>query len=109
MSVVLGRGSTRTVHTLVMEAFVGPAPKGQEVRHLDGDPSNNRLGNLAYGSRSQNLRDNKWQGKPRKLAIEDVRAIKFRLSTGERGLGRLFGVSRATIAAIKSGRTHNDV
>lgn len=31
----------RLVHRLVMEAFVGPCPEGMEVRHLDGDASNN--------------------------------------------------------------------
>lgn len=45
------------VHRLVMLAFVGPRPEGQEVRHLDGDPTNNRLGNLAYGTPSENSYD----------------------------------------------------
>lgn len=49
--------TTLTVHRLVMAAFVGPCPDGKEVRHLDGDPANNRLGNLAYGSRSENAHD----------------------------------------------------
>lgn len=46
-----------TVHRVVMTAFVGPPPCGQEVRHLDGDPGNNRLSNLAYGTRAENMRD----------------------------------------------------
>jgi hypothetical protein len=47
----------RLVHRLVMEAFVGPCPEGQEVRHLDGHPANNRLENLAYGTRQDNMLD----------------------------------------------------
>lgn len=45
------------VHRLVMRAFVGPCPEGQEVRHLDGDSSNCSLENLTYGTHSENERD----------------------------------------------------
>lgn len=45
------------VHSAVMLAFVGPRPNGLEVRHLDGNPKNNSLENLAYGTRSQNHLD----------------------------------------------------
>ena len=44
-------------HRLVMFAFVGPCPPGQEVRHLDGDKLNPSLDNLVYGTRSENMRD----------------------------------------------------
>jgi hypothetical protein len=44
-------------HQLVMLAFVGPCPEGMEVRHLDGNPSNNRLENLAYGTSKENAAD----------------------------------------------------
>jgi HNH endonuclease len=40
-----------------MTAFVGPPPSGQEIRHLDGNPANDHLYNLAYGTRSQNQKD----------------------------------------------------
>ncbi len=42
------------VHVLVLEAFVGPRPPGQEVRHLDGDSSRSVLSNLAWGTKSEN-------------------------------------------------------
>jgi hypothetical protein len=48
---------TRTVHSLVAEAFLGPRPPGLEVRHLDGDPPNCRLSNLIYGTREENMQD----------------------------------------------------
>lgn len=50
-------GRSRKVHQLVMEAFVGPRPSGQEVLHRDGDKSNNALTNLRYGTRSENRLD----------------------------------------------------
>lgn len=48
---------TRSVHSLVAEAFLGPRPEGQEVRHLDGNGMNNDVSNLVYGTRQQNQRD----------------------------------------------------
>src|SRR5688572_33310467 len=45
------------LHWLVAAAFLGLCPEGMEVRHLDGNPANNRLTNLAYGTRSDNAFD----------------------------------------------------
>lgn len=45
------------LHRLVMEAFVGPRPPGMVIRHLDGNPRNNRLDNLAYGTPAENSAD----------------------------------------------------
>lgn len=38
----------RYVHWLVAAAFLGPRPEGHEVAHLNGDPTDNQLSNLAY-------------------------------------------------------------
>lgn len=48
---------TFLIHQLVLLAFRGPCPEGQEIRHLDGDPTNNCLSNLRYGTRSENVCD----------------------------------------------------
>lgn len=45
------------VHQLVALAFIGPCPPGQEVRHGRGGPADNRLVNLCYGTRSENMLD----------------------------------------------------
>jgi hypothetical protein len=47
---------TYFVHQLVMLAFVGPCPEGEEVRHLDGSRGNT-LTNLRYGTRRENAQD----------------------------------------------------
>jgi hypothetical protein len=52
-----GRARTRKVHRLVAEAFLGPRPKGQVIRHGLGGPSDNRLVNLCYGTPAQNKAD----------------------------------------------------
>jgi len=45
------------VHRLVLAAHYGPPSEGQVARHLDGNPKNNVLGNLAWGSVQENTRD----------------------------------------------------
>lgn len=52
-----GTRRNRSVHSLVAEAFIGPCPDGQEVRHKNGDRTDPRVSNLCYGTRSENLRD----------------------------------------------------
>jgi len=52
-----GHPRTMTVHRVVMLAFVGERPAGRETRHLDGDPANNRLTNLAWGTKAKNMAD----------------------------------------------------
>lgn len=60
--VYLGRHHRWDVHRLVAHVFHGPCPPGQEVRHLDGDSSNNNATNLAYGTRHQNMADARRHG-----------------------------------------------
>jgi hypothetical protein len=55
-------GATRTtyIHELVLKAFVGARPVTQErgeIRHLDGDKTNNTLENLRYGTIRENVED----------------------------------------------------
>lgn len=52
-----GHRTDRTLHKVVAEAFLGPRPAGQDIRHLDGNKLNCALSNLAYGTRSENELD----------------------------------------------------
>ena len=47
----------RTIHSLVMETFVGPREKGTEVCHNNGVRTDNRLTNLRYGTSTENNLD----------------------------------------------------
>jgi hypothetical protein len=49
-----GRRIRYRVHRLVMEAFVGPAPEGMQVNHLNGRKTDNRLVNLEYVTSAEN-------------------------------------------------------
>lgn len=64
-TVCLGRGNTRTLHSLVAEAFVGPCPPGEEVRHKDDNRRNPEWDNLEYGTRGDNVQD-MWNRNPGK-------------------------------------------
>lgn len=68
------RQTTRRVHVLVLEAFVGPRPDGQYARHLNGEPSDNRLANLAWGTLVENAADQ---------FVHGTRAHKFNEATME--------------------------
>lgn len=51
------RKRTRSVHLLVLEAFVGPCPEGLEGCHANDVKSDNRLTNLRWDTRSANTYD----------------------------------------------------
>ncbi|AWY05488.1 HNH endonuclease [Gordonia phage Morrissey] len=57
-----GRYFHAWVHRLVLEAFVGPCPSGMETRHLNGNPKDNRLENLVWGTSAENSQDTKNHG-----------------------------------------------
>lgn len=55
--------NTVRIHTLVMEAFVGPRPPDMYVLHRNGDPMDPRLTNLRYGTPSENMEDARRHGR----------------------------------------------
>ena len=52
-----GKRATLFVHVLVLTAFVGPRPAGQEGCHGNGIRTDNRLVNLRWDTRSENQKD----------------------------------------------------
>lgn len=111
---IIARRKKLFVHQAVLFAFVGRRPIGLETRHLDGDPTNNRLGNLQWGTKTENMRDKQLHGtQPRgetagTAKLTDSQVYEMRDLAGSmsyREMGRRFGVShtaaRRAVLGIK--------
>lgn len=103
-----GRRVNRTVASLVAQEFIGPRPEGQEVRHWNGVRTDNRLGNLSYGTSRENKEDARRHGTlpvgeqngRARLTREQVMDMRVRVAGGEpqSTFVKLYGVSSATIS-----------
>ena len=109
-----GRMVSKAVHALVLLAFMGPPPEGQETRHLDSDPRNCALSNLRYGTRAENAADRERNGtaprgekNPRaKLTVADVVDIRAMsaMHISYKRIASTFGVSVSHVWRILSGQ-----
>ena len=108
------RGVTRTVHSLVADAFIGPCPCGEQVRHVDGNRLNVSHQNLCYGTPVDNRADSERHGtairgskyKNAKLSEAKARTIRsLKGKVSQSALAKLYGVSQSAIQAIHDGRT----
>jgi hypothetical protein len=95
------------VHHAVLLTYVGPRPDGHEGRHLNDDPTDNRVENLSWGTRLQNADDRRrnrgFAGTPT-LTEAQVAAIR----TDERAARAVaveYGVTHTTILRIRRGES----
>ena len=111
-----------SVHRLVLEAFSGPRPNGQQARHLNGKPGDNRKENLCWGTYKENSADRIRHGTSKCRASVDTtfakltreQVIEIRLSyTGRYGeisrFAERFGVKPLCISRAIKGKTYRDV
>lgn len=109
---VLIRNRKLPVHHAVLLAFGFARPDGAQCRHLDGDPGNNSLSNLRWGTSKENAADRLEhghtafgeEGSAARLTNEQVLAIK-RDSRSSRLVGRDYGVAHTTVLQIRRGNT----
>jgi hypothetical protein len=108
----LGKKVQYPVHQMVLETFIGVRPPGATCSHLDGNPSNNVLTNLAWETHSVNCMRKHQHGtsqggerngsaKLTQLQVAEIRASKL----GSRRLAPIYGVSDAHIRNIRRGDT----
>lgn len=106
---VSGKSKSFYVHRLVMLAFSGPCPAGMEVCHNNGVPTDNRVANLRYDTKSANMLDQRRHGvlrqgekhgcaKLTEWSVRVVMRLKGRLPTTQ--IGPIFGVHPSTIQLI---------
>ena len=98
------KASTRTVHSIVAEAFIGPRARTDVVSFLDKDPTNCSADNLRYVSRSIGVP--KGPPEPKQLTPVDVQRIRYLLEHKVSGriIAGTFGVSCSVISNIKTGK-----
>ncbi len=118
MEVALCAGSktvSRKVHQLVLETWALARPPGAVARHLDGDPTNNHVENLAWGTQRENAADRDAHGRTArherhgkaKLTMADAVAARWRYFRGET-VGQLatdYQVNPGTMSKLVRGIT----
>jgi hypothetical protein len=92
------------VHRLVWESFRGKIPPGMMVRHRDDRrPRDNRLSELAIGTRRENVDDALKGGRyAQKLTPKAVRVVRELVAKGwtQRAVARIFDVGETTVSDI---------
>ena len=109
------------LHILLTDAHIGPRPGGMETRHLDGNPMNNHISNLRYGTRKENAQDRIRHGTQArgeqqflsKLTEDNVREIRKKYvprNYTRKMLAKEYGVSVNSISMVIDGQrwTHVD-
>lgn len=111
------------VHQLVLLTYRGskPSPRHQ-TRHLNGNPSDNRLSNLAWGTPEENYLDtvrhgrtvcyrgeNHWKAKTTEVAVRKMRRLRATSGLSAAKIAPLFGLSRSNVDYILRRRTWKHV
>lgn len=109
--------STIHVHVLVLEAFVGKCPSGEQCRHLNDIKSNNQLDNLCWGTPKENSEDSYRNGRSKRggackhatITDDEVLEIVEKINKGNKlkALSNDYGVTLHVIKDISSGKSFN--
>lgn len=75
LTTATGRRKRFRVHRLVAETYLSPRPLGRELRHLDGNKTNNSAANLAWGTQAENAADRERHGRTSR-GVKHSEAIK---------------------------------
>jgi hypothetical protein len=117
----LGNGRThKSIHKLVMAAFVGERPFNLEINHKNGVKTDNRVENLEYITHKENaihasrngLRkplfgEKHPQAKLKNGDIFKIREMYAKKEANQPELGRMYGVSHTIISDIVNRKTWN--
>lgn len=91
-------GERKLVHELVLTTFNRPRREGEQACHRDGNPGNNRISNLYWGTQAENWADRNRHGNGRshsKLTVRQVAELRIEALQGKSAysLGKRFGIS----------------
>lgn len=108
------------VHRLVLTAFVRTPLPGEQANHLNGNPSDNRLGNLSWCTGRENVqhalrvlgRRNKGEDAPSaRLTNKQALLVRKLAKNGwtRKRLSIKFSVGKSTINSVISRRTFKEI
>lgn len=107
-----GNAKTLRLARVVLSSFIGVDDKRVEACHLDHDRKNNKLGNLAWGTRQENEDQKSSSGnRPRNtvnnLTCNDVQRIRVLRNEGLtlKDIGALVGTHFTNVSLILRGKT----
>lgn len=106
------------VHRIILETFVGKRPDGCVCRHLNGNPLDNRLSNICWGTPKENAQDSLRHGTAvclrfgedacaSKLSLDDVKTIieMYRRGHRQKDIADVFSISQHHVSDIINGKT----
>ena len=113
-------GKKFQIHRLVLAAFVGPCQEGRECNHIDGDKTNNCVGNLEWVTPSQNTRHKfdvlgyqAARGEQQGMAkLTELQVRKIRDLSGcypQYEIAEMFNVGKSTVEHVINRRTWKHV
>jgi len=108
----------RSVHAVILEAFVGPRPVGCEGCHNNNDPADNRLENLRWDTPKNNCVDRAANGFINKVLrgeshpratltwdqVREIRRIRQEEGKTLQAIATLFATSKRTVLDIVHNR-----
>lgn len=107
---------SKSIHSLVLENFVGPRPYGLEGCHNDGNRTNNYLSNLRWDTVQGNADDRKKHGTVLRgsqcswAVIDEELALWIKESKQKNSeLMRILGLNESIIRRVRIGETWRHV
>lgn len=107
-----GLRKTHMIHRIVLMTFIENKQNKEQVNHINGDKSDNRLDNLEWATRSENQKHAIRLGlrsaagvKNSQAKLNDIIALEiFNSNLKGRMIARQYNISVSTVSQIKNGK-----
>jgi hypothetical protein len=94
-----------SVSRVVLTVFVRPPAHKEEACHLDGNPQNNNLTNLRWGSKEENTLERQWLASRRgvtSIPVWDIPGLRVQAEDGRScgAIARQYGIMRNCVTSF---------